>query len=155
MTYVALTIGGHYLRVDSAQGEGRVLTDGDTIDQSTIFERVDLSHGRVALRTLDGRYLTMLPDEHQNFGLFPQPELTPAAAFEERLWPNGQVSLRSHQFTYVGAHLGKGVVTVNRTDAMGNERFFYVDVPGTMVPTQRTSKEQQPASSAEGLVSGV
>ena len=140
MAYLTITIGGHYLRLRDTDGEPRLWADGRAIEPDAIFERVELGHGRIALRTLDGRFLTMRPDLRQNFGLYPAPELTPAAAFEEVLWPTGQVSLRSSELTYVGVQVrGRTAVTVNRTEPALTERFFFVPVPAGMVPRQRAA----------------
>jgi hypothetical protein len=145
VAYVTITIGGHYLRLREAGGNSRLWADGRAIEADATFERVELGHGRIALRTLDGRYLTMRPDHHQNFGLYPEPELTAAAAFEEVLWPTGQVSLRSSDLTYVGVQVrGRTAVTVNRTEPALTERFFFVPVPAGMVPRQRRASDAEP-----------
>jgi hypothetical protein len=144
MAYATITIGGHYLRLHQAGGDTRLWADGRAIEADATFERVELGHGRIALRTLDGRYLTMRPDHHKNFGLYPEPELTAAAAFEEVLWPTGQVSLRSSELTYVGVQVsGRTAVTANRTEPALTERFFFVTVPTGMVPRQRGASEPE------------
>lgn len=145
MRFLTITIGGHYLRLHSGDDETRIRADGRAIEPAATFERVELGHGRIALRTLEGDYLTMRPDSGQSFGLFPEPELTAQAAFEEILWPNGQVSLRAGDLTYVGVQRrGGAAVTVNRTEAAATERFFYVPVPTQMVPQQRAGSSDVP-----------
>lgn len=136
MGHVAITVNGRYLRLDKGP-EPRVRADSETLGPDTVFERLDLGHGRVAFRTADGRYLARRPDPGQNYGLYPEYQLTPAAAFEEILWPHDQVSLRSYDLTYVGAE-ADAPVTVNRTEPGHSERFSYVVVPVAMVPAQRT-----------------
>jgi hypothetical protein len=148
--HLTITIGGRFLRLHTADGETRVRADGRVIEPAATFERLDLGHGRVALRTLEGQYLTVRPDQGQGFGLFAEPDLTPHAAFEEILWPNGQVSLRALDLTYVGVQQrGGSAVMVNRTQAAATERFFYVSVPSGMVPSQRTV--QQSGDVEQGL----
>lgn len=137
MTHVALTTGGRYLRVTIQDGEQRVAGDATTLRYADVYERVELPHGRIALRTRDGRYLARRPDRGQNFGLYPEVELTPSAVFEEILWPTGEISLRSTDLTYVGAPASGSAVTVNRIEAGAGERFRYVPVGEAAVPAQR------------------
>lgn len=146
MQLVALTVGDRFLRVATVDGETRVHADGTTIGAPACFERVDLGHDRVALRTVEGRYLTHAPDRAQSFGLYVADELTPCAAFEEVLWPDGHVSLRSCQLTYVHADSERGAVTSCRTDTGEGTRFRYVAVPLGAVPRQqrRTAPVGQP-----------
>lgn len=135
MTHVALTLDGRHLRL--AGGTDVRLRVGDPVlDRAAVFERLDLGHGRIALRTLDGRYLATHPDPGQSWGIYPEDELTPAAAFEEILWPDGRVSLRSCLLTYVGAG-ARGDVTVNRIAPGVCERFSVVPVHVPSVPEQR------------------
>ena len=142
MAHVALKAHSRYLHLGLIDGR-RLRTGTATVDPSGVFERLDLGHGRIALRTLDGRFLSTRPDAGQNFGVFPENELTPASAFEEILWPDGRVSLRSCHLTYVGAD-PSGTVTVNRTDPGPGERFLLVPVSRPSVPAQRR-REQVPA----------
>jgi hypothetical protein len=135
---VALTVGGRYLRLSERDGETRLRADTAAVDAAGAFERLDLGHGRIALRTVDGRHLARRPDPRQNFGLYPQPDLTAEAVFEEVLWPDGQVSLRCADLTFVGVDLGAGhTVTANRVEAGPTERFAFVPVAPAAVPAQR------------------
>ncbi len=137
MTYVALTLDGDHLRLDGA--EPRLRVGSPSLDRDAVFERLDLGHGRIALRTLDGHYLATRPDPGQNYGIFPDGELTPAAAYEEILWPDGRISLRSCLLTYVGAG-AQGDVTVNRISPGVYERFSVRPVDGwyvALLPAQR------------------
>jgi hypothetical protein len=134
MAYVSLTTGGRYLRLGTRCGEDRLLDDAGSLDSADLFERLELPHGRVALRTRAGHYLTRRPDRGQNFGLYPEPDLSPAAVFEEILWPDGKVSLRSADLTYVSAHEAPTGVTVNRVEPGPSERFGYV--AAAAMPTQ-------------------
>jgi hypothetical protein len=146
MHLVALTVGDRFLHVATVDGETRLHADGTSVDRRSCFERVDLGHDRVALRTVDGGYLTHAPDRGRSFGLYVIDELSPCAAFEEVLWPDGQVSLRSCQLTYVHADAEGGPVTSCRTDTGEGTRFRYVAVPLGSVPRQqrRTAPVRQP-----------
>jgi hypothetical protein len=133
--HVALTVRGRYLRVAEEDGRVVVCADSPTIEPGSLFTRVRLGHDRIALRSPDGRFLAVRPEGRLSFALTLVPELTPDAAFEEILWPNGQVSLRSSQLTYVTGHLD-GSVAVNRTRTGVGERLAFVPVPAAMVPAQ-------------------
>ena len=114
----------------------RVMATGSGLRATTVFERVALPHGRVALRTLDGHYLSCQPDLGANYGLYLAETLGPREAFEEVLWPDGTVSLRSCDLTYVTAEHGRDQrVVVNRLSPGDNARFTYREVPA-VIPTQ-------------------
>ena len=146
MQLVALTIGDRFLRLATVDGETRLRADGTAVGRRSCFERVDLGHDRVALRPVDGGYLTHAPDRAQSFGLYVLDELTPCAAFEEVLWPDGHLSLRSCQLTYVSADVEAGTVTSCRTETDDTTRFSYLAVPLGSMPRQqrRTSPVGQP-----------
>ena len=148
MQLVALTVGDRFLRVATADGETRLRAAGTSVVRAGCFERVDLGHDRVALRTVDGGYLTHAPDRARSFALYVVDELTPCAAFEEVLWPDGRVSLRSCQLTYLCADLESGTVTSCLTQTGEGTRFRYVAVPLGSVPQQhrRTAPVGQPRS---------
>jgi hypothetical protein len=145
MEHVALTLTGRYLR--PGVHDERLRIGSATLRSDAVFERVELGHGRIALRVEDGRYLTVEPDPGLSHVVQPQPELTPAAAFEEILWPNGQVSLRTCHLTYVGVDT-TGRVTADPTRAGIRERFFLVTVPVPKVPQQRRVAARAGQSSA-------
>lgn len=144
MVHVALTLDGRYLHM-GAGPDRRLGVGTDELEPRGVFERCDLGHGRIALRTLDGRYLATRPDPGHSYGVYPVDELTPAAAFEEILWPDGRVSLRSCLLTFVGA-APAGPVTVNRVTAGASERFSLVPVPVPAVPAQRRSTAERQSS---------
>ena len=162
MAHVALTLDGRYLHLDAGDRGplARLRLGSSDIDSDAVFERLELGHGRIALRTEDGRYLAVRPDPGLSYAVYPEEQLSPEAAFEEILWPNGQVSLRSCHLTYVGADPA-GRVSVNRTAAGLLERFFLVPVP--TVPAQRQSSAPRatnasPSSSAcrnDRMISGT
>jgi hypothetical protein len=130
--------------VTARDGEQRVAGDASAFRQADLYERIELPHGRIALRTRDGHFLARRPDRGQNFGLYPEPDLTPAAVFEEILWPNGEVSLRSTDLTYVSAPESTEAVTVNRVDPVPCARFSYVPVPVAVMPAQRRPRPLAP-----------
>ena len=127
------------LGLEAGHPEGaraRVMLTGTGLRASTVFERIPLPHGRVALRTLDGRYLSCQPDLGANDGLYLADDLGPREAFEEVLWPDGSVSLRSCDLTYVTASDDPdGRVVVNRMSPGDDARFTYREVPA-VIPTQ-------------------
>ncbi len=143
-THVALLVDGRYLALGGG-ADRRLRPGGRILEPAGVFERLELGHGRVALRTLDGRYLATRPDPGLSFGVYPEDELTPAAAFEEVLWPDGRVSLRSCHLTYVGAR-STAPVSVNRTEAGPGERLRVV--PVATIPPQRQSSTPRATSAS-------
>lgn len=135
MQLVTLALGGRHLQPGGAK-DRRLRAAVGGIGPGAVFERLELGHGRIALRTLDGRFLTTRPDPGLGFGIYPEDDLTPAAAFEEILWPDGSISLRSCHLTYVSA-AGDEPVTVNRVEAGLGERFRLAAIPIPGVPGQR------------------
>lgn len=128
MEYVALTFDGCYLHLVTGPDGSRLRADGTELDATSVFERLDLLHGRVALRTNEGRYLT----RHRREGdtgavLRPLDDLSSAAAFEELPAADGSVSLRSCDLLFVGVETG-GEVVVDRVSNGSWERFAYVSV---------------------------
>jgi len=163
MGHVALTLSlpgsGRYLEVTGGEQETRLRVGGPSIGPDAVFERVPLAHGRVALRTLAGHYLALRPDPHHNFGLYPEERLTPAAAFEEILFPTGEIALRSAELTYVSADAADGSpVVANRVEAGDGERFRYVDVPSWVLPEdvadRQTGVTDMPRQSEAPAVEG-
>ena len=133
--HVALTLAGRYLQLGIG-GDRRLESASAELEPRGVFLRDELGHGRIALRTLDGRFLATRPDSHLGYAVYAEEELTPAAAFEEILWPDGRISLRSCHLTYVSARPG-GRVSVNRADAGQQERFELRPVAVPAVPAQR------------------
>jgi hypothetical protein len=98
-----------------------------------VFRRIELSHDRIALQTLDGRFLTVHEDEAMSFGVYAADEFGPSATFEEVMWPGGEVSLRSHRLTFVSV-TPSGQVTANRTVTEASERFVLTSAPRALRP---------------------
>lgn len=138
MGQVALTQGGRHLRLGEGLGRRLCCVAGDVgnVDDDAVFELARLGHDRIALRTKAGQYLAVRPDAGLGYGIYPEDELTPRAAFEEIRWPTGEVSLRSCHLAYVGAEPG-GRVRVNRVEPGQRERFALVDPTPVGVPRQR------------------
>lgn len=164
MQLVTLTVDGRQLSPGPAEDRRLRRASGPT-EPVAVFERLELGHGRIALRTLDGRFLTTRPDSDLGFGVYPEEELTSAAAFEEILWPDGRVSLRSSLLTFVSAPAERPV-TANVVEPGDDARFRLVTVPSTAVPAQRSGAQSStpraasasPSSSAwrsERMISGT
>ena len=141
MSTVMLVSRGATLELDLEAGHPggarrRVMATGHGMRITSVFERVVLPHDRIALRTLDGHYLSCQPDLGANYGLYLADTLGPREAFEEVLWPDGTVSLRSCDLTFVTAeHDRDRRVVVNRLTPDDDARFTYREVPA-VVPTQ-------------------
>lgn len=135
MGYVVLTHVGHHLGLepDAASGESRLCPVEGRPTAAAVFRRIQLSHDRIALQTLDGRFLTVHEDEALSFGVYATTEFGPSATFEEVLWPGGEVSLRTHRLTFVSV-TPTGQVTANRTVTDASERFVMVTAPRTLRP---------------------
>ena len=146
MAHVAVTLDGHHLRLGDARSD-RLRIGGATLEPDAVFERLELGHGRIALRSSDGRFLAVRPDAGLSYAVYPEDELTPAAAFEEILWPTGQVSLRSCHLTYVGADRD-GRVTAGRTQPGLLDRFHVAPVPVASVPVPVVPAQRQPVDDA-------
>ena len=133
MSFVALTSGDTFLRV-VGDGHGPVLrADAPALDRDGVFERVDLGHGRVALRTPDGRWLASRPHGSADPGVRPEDELTACAAFEELPADDDAVFLRTCDRTYLGVD-AHGAVVTDRIAQGWCERFAYAAVPAELLP---------------------
>jgi hypothetical protein len=139
--FVRITLENRHLRaVTLLSGETHVRADDDGTSDDGVFERVDLAHGRVALRAHDGRFLArhlthpgMITRGGHGSGtatgaLHLVDELTPCAAFEELTSADGSVSLRGCDSRFLGVSVD-GAVVANRVADGSWERFRYVEVP--------------------------
>lgn len=135
MGYVVLTHAGQHLGLvpDPASGQSRLCPSSGQPTAACVFRRLALSHDRVALQTLDGRFLTVHEDEAMSFGVYADDDFGPSATFEEVLWPGGEVSLRTHRLTYVSV-TPSGRVTANRTVTEASERFIMTSAPRALRP---------------------
>lgn len=135
MGYVVLTHAGQHLGLvpDAASGQSRLRPTSGPPTAAAVFRRLELSHDRIALQTLDGRYLTVHEDESLSFGVYADDEFGPSASFEEVMWPGGEVSLRTHRLTFVSV-TPSGRVTANRTLTETSERFVMTSAPRALRP---------------------
>jgi hypothetical protein len=145
--FVVIAFEGRCLHVVTRPtGETLLRVDDCLPSDDAVFERIDLAHGRIALRVADGRYLARhrvhpLDQAHHGAGgrasLHLLDEITPCAAFEERPLPGGAVSLRGCDMRYLGVRTS-GAVVADRVADGSWERFRYLEVPvpDTSVPQQ-------------------
>ncbi len=146
MDFVGLRLGDRFLELADHRSEHgaeiRVCATATALGPQSIFQRILLPHGRVALRTLGGLYLSCQPDRGSNFALMTAEHLGPREVFEEIRYPDEAVALRSCDLTYVSGHrAGGGRVVVNRTEADAAARFHYEPVPQAQIPAQSAREE--------------
>jgi hypothetical protein len=114
---------------------------------TTLWERIELPYERVALRTPYGRFLScQVEDERPHMTL--TDDLGPREAFEEILWPDGGVSFRTYELTYLSVsgelHGHEPVIVCDGSTTGPSERFRYVDPPGELVDRAQEIVERQP-----------
>lgn len=119
---------------------------------TVVWERIELPYERVALRTAYGRFLSCRSDDGGPRMTLAD-DLGPREAFEEILWPDGEVSLRTCELTYVslspaaaGAETrgSEALVTCAGTDTGPSERFRYVEPPPELVAQAEAIAQRQP-----------
>jgi hypothetical protein len=98
------------------------------VDVTVVWERIELPYNRIALRTPYGRFLTCeVHPRGPRMAL--TDELGPREAFEEVLWPNGEVSFRTCELTYLsvteGTRGSEPVVACGGNESGAAERFRY------------------------------
>ena len=128
--------------VDASVGMCRA----ETPDVTVVWERIELPYGRVALRTAYGRFLSCQVDDNRPRMTLAD-DLGPREAFEEILWPDGEVSLRTCELTYVSVSAGpdrETTVSCAGIDTGASERFRYVSPPGELVSRAESIAERQP-----------
>jgi hypothetical protein len=116
-------------------------------DVTVVWERIELPYERVALRTPYGCFLScQVEDGRPRMTL--SNDLGPREAFEEFLWPDGEVSLRTCELSYVSvspAAAGRDAfVTCAGIDAGVSERFRYVDPPVQLATAAAAIVQRQP-----------
>lgn len=117
------------------------------VDVTIVWERIELPHGRIALRTPYGRFLSC--EVHE---LSPWMTLTdvlgPSQAFEEILWPNGEVSFRTSELTYLSVHGAKDsdepTVDCGGTESGAAARFRYSEPPDNLLEQAEVIVARQP-----------
>ncbi len=135
MGYVVLGHAGDHLGLvpDPTSGRSRLQPVPGGVTAAGVFRRLALSHDRIALQTLDGRYLTVAEDEAMSFAVYADGSFSSAATFEEVLWPGGEVSLRCDRLTYLSV-TASGQVSANRTVTEVSERFTMTAAPRSLRP---------------------
>ena len=97
---------------------------------SGVWDRVQLPYERVALCTPYGTFLSCQPDPDGVPHLTLARDLGPREAFEEVLWPDGSVSLRTCERTFVAApETPREPLRADREDADPTTRLRYAPVP--------------------------
>ncbi len=135
MGYVVLRHAGDHLGLvpDAMTGRSRLQPVSGAVTAAGVFRRLALSHDRIALQTLDGRYLCVAEDEAMSFAVYAETSFSTAATFEEVLWPGGEVSLRCDRLTYLSV-TPSGQVSANRTVTEASERFSMTAAPRSLRP---------------------
>lgn len=134
MGHVAITLEDRTLRlVQLADGGVDLRADEGSPGVQSVFERLDLSHGRIALRVADGRYLARHVEHagkptDRGAVITLVDELTQCAAFEEVHLPGGYLSLRACDLRFLGVHTS-GRVVAGRVSNGTWERFRYIELP--------------------------
>lgn len=151
MELVAITLENRALRLLLlADGAVELRADEAPPGPDSVFERLDLSHGRIAFRVPDGRYLSRHVDhpghpDDDGAVVHLVDEVTQCAAFEELQLPDGYVSLRACDSRFLGVH-ASGRVVADRVANGSWERFRYVPVPA---PLQSVPLQQDPGPGLE------
>src|SRR5919112_5976760 len=137
MELVAITLEGRTLRLVPLSDGGVDLRAAEgPPDPASVFERLDMSHGRIALRVPDGRYLARHVEHlgkptDKGAAVELVDELTQCAAFEELHLPGGYVSLRACDLRFLGVHTS-GRVVAGRISNGTWERFRYLEIPAPL-----------------------
>lgn len=142
MRYVAISIHGRCFQAvaDTLPGEPACIFANATIEEPTVFERIELDRTLVAFRQAVGGYLSV-----QSAGDLPflgvADRLGDDEAFTEVRWPDGRVSLMGSNGLFVCAEGGGGsLVVVDRAEAGHWETFAYEQPPVELVAAQRRAE---------------
>lgn len=97
------------------------------------WDRIELPYGRIALRTAYGLFLSCQREPQAQPRLTLSEDMGPREAFEEILWPEGEVSLRTCELTFVSvtdqARGQEPALVCNVAETGEHERFRYHDLP--------------------------
>ena len=148
MRFVAVGQEQHYLCAPRpATIEASIGMSPGMSDVTVVWERIELPYERIALRTPYGRFLScQVDDDHPRMTL--ADDLGPREAFEEILWPDGEVSFRTYELTYVSVsgatpdHERSVVCSGTRTS--GTERFRYIEPPDHLLEKAEEIVGRQP-----------
>jgi hypothetical protein len=147
MRFVALEQAQHHLCAPRpATADASVDMRHDSLDVTAVWERIVLPYDRVALRTPHGCFLSCQVDDGRPRMALSE-ELGPREAFVEVLWPDGAVSLRTCEMTFVAvadAGPGRTAVTCNSVETDAPARFRYVDPPEELRARAEEIVERQP-----------
>lgn len=145
MRFVAVGQEQHYLCAPRpATVEASIGMSPAMADITVVWERIELPYERVALRTPYGRFLScQVDDDRPRMTL--TDDLGPREAFEEILWPDGEVSFRTYELTYISVTQGQEwSVDCGGTATGGAERFRYVEPPDHLLEKSEEVVEHQP-----------
>jgi hypothetical protein len=113
-------------------GTSVVVADGG-LAFSGVWDRVQLPYERIALCTPYGTFLSCQDGPDGRLRLTLAKGLGPREAFEEVLWPDGGVSLRTCERTFVAASDATGgLVSAEGEDGDASTRFRYGTVPAAL-----------------------
>ncbi len=116
-----------------------------TLDASGLWERIELPYDRIALRTPYGRFLSCQVEEDEGPRLRLSGDLGPQEAFEEVLWPDGEISLRTCELTYLTVlQVGLGSLSALGLDTGPSERFRYAVPPDEVAERAEAIVQGQP-----------
>jgi hypothetical protein len=146
MHLTALRTGAHHVAAPRpvVPGTAVVVADGGLAFHG-VWDRVQLPYERVALCTPYGTFLSCQLGPDGTLRLTLAGDLGPAEAFEEVLWPDGAVSLRTCERTFVAATdaIG-GPVRADGRDGDPVTRFRYGAVPGPLAAQVTEVKAGKP-----------
>jgi hypothetical protein len=118
-------------------------------DVDVVWVRIELPYERIALRTPFGRFLSCQGADGPWLTL--SDELGPREAFEEILWPNGEVSFRTSELTYLTADPDdpddsddEESLTCRDRSAGPASRFRYSEPPEDVLDVARAVVRRQP-----------
>jgi hypothetical protein len=146
MHLTALRIGSRHVVAPRpvVPGTSVLLAEGG-ISFSGSWDRVQLPYERVALCTPYRTFLSCQPDDNGFLRLTLADELGPHEAFEEVLWPDGDVSLRTWERTFVSAPGEVGApVRADGLDGDASTRFRWGTVPPTVAAEVTDVRAGQP-----------
>jgi len=134
MHLTALRIGAHHVVAPRPIVPGTpVLVAEGGLAFSGVWDRVRLPYERVALCTPYGTFLSCRAGSDGTLRMTLADDLGPSEAFEEVLWPDGAVSLRTCERTFVAATDAiNGPVRADGQDGASATRFRYGAVPAPL-----------------------
>jgi hypothetical protein len=146
MQLTALRIGAHHGVAPRPVVPGTpVLVADGGLTFSGVWDRVQLPYERVALCTPYGTFLSCQYSTDGRLRLTLAAELGPHEAFEEVLWPDGDVSLRPCERTFVAAPDAVGEpLRADGADGEPVTRFRYGVVPGPLAADVAQAKAGAP-----------